>query len=279
MLLKRVVIGAALLTALLIAFVGIRKAPNDMTFLAILSVVVAGGLYEFYCLVEKTGARPYKALGIVFTVLIIFSRSKLIWGNLPVLWASNLLFAFIVLFIVLLLLWQAVGKGTQIKDAAATAIGFFYLWLFWFCLAMIYAHWGLPAVALTVFSIKVGDIAAYFSGSAIGKHKLIPRISPKKSIEGTVFGIAACAAMAFLAVTLFPKSFFYFSHWEAIIFGCSLGIMGLFGDLSESAIKRQAGVKDSSRLFGDMGGVLDLIDSLIFAAPTAYFLLLLMGLV
>ena len=132
MLLKRVVIGAALLTALLIAFVGISKAPNDMTFLAILSVVVAGGLYEFYCLVEKTGARPYKALGIVFAVLLVFSCSKLIWGNLLVLGPSNLLFA----FVVLLLLWQAVGKEAKIKDAAATAIGFFYLWLFWLTLAM-----------------------------------------------------------------------------------------------------------------------------------------------
>ena len=275
MLLKRVVIGAALLTALLIAFVGIRKAPNDMTFLAILSVVVAGGLYEFYCLVEKTGARPYKALGIVFSLAAVFCWSQMVRGTYELLQHQNLLFA----FIVLLFLWQALGKKSQIKDAAATAIGFFYLWLFWLCLAIIYQNprFGLPAVALTVFSVKVGDIAAYFSGSAIGKHKLIPRISPKKSIEGTVFGIAACAAVAFLAVTLFPKSFFYFSHWEAIIFGCSLGIMGLFGDLSESAIKRQAGVKDSSRLFGDMGGVLDLIDSLIFAAPTAYFLLLLMG--
>jgi len=275
MLLKRVVIGAALLTALLIAFVGIRKAPNDMTFLAILSVVVAGGLYEFYCLVEKTGARPYKALGIVFSLAAVFCWSQMVRGTYELLQHQNLLFA----FIVLLFLWQALGKKSQIKDAAATAIGFFYLWLFWLCLAIIYQNprFGLPAVALTVFSVKVGDIAAYFSGSAIGKHKLIPRISPKKSIEGTVFGIAACAAVAFLAVTLFPKSFFYFSHWEAIIFGCSLGIMGLFGDLSESAVKRQAGVKDSSRLFGDMGGVLDLIDSLIFAAPTAYFLLLLMG--
>jgi len=274
---KRVVIGAALLVALFVAFLGMRKAPNDMAFLGILSVVVAGGLYEFYGLMEKMDARPYKALGIVFSVAVIFCWSSMVRGTYELLQHLYLLFA----FIVLLFVWQALSKKTQIKDAAATAIGFFYLWIFWLCLAIIYQNpwFGLPAVAVTVFSVKIGDIAAYFSGRAIGKHKLIPRISPKKSIEGTVFGIAACMAVVLFMVRLLLKSslnFSQWSHWEAIIFGCSLGVMGLLGDLAESAIKRQAKVKDSSRLFGDMGGVLDLIDSLIFAAPTAYFLLVLM---
>ena len=274
MLLKRVIIGAALLAALLIAFIGIRRAPNDLTFLAILSIVVAGGLYEFYTLMEKMGARPYKVLGIVFSLLAVFCWSRMVQGTYSLLQHLNLLFA----FILLLFLWQALGKKSQIKDAAVTAVGFFYLWLFWLCLAIIYQNpWlGLPAVALTVLAVKVGDIVAFFSGSALGKHKLIPRISPKKSIEGTVLGIAGCVAVAVLARRLFPANFSYFSYGEAIIFGSSLGIMGLLGDLSESAIKRQAGVKDSSRLFGNMGGVLDLIDSLIFAAPTAYILLRLM---
>jgi phosphatidate cytidylyltransferase len=125
--------------------------------------------------------------------------------------------------------------------------------------------------------VKAGDIAAYISGRAIGKHKLTPRISPKKSIEGTVFAVAACTAVVFLTVKIFSKHFYYFSDWEAIIFGSSLGVMGLLGDLSESAIKRQAQVKDSSRLFGDMGGVLDLIDSVVFATPAAYFLFMFMA--
>jgi len=271
MLLKRVAIGAALLAALSVAFMGIHRAPNDLAFMAVLSVVVAGGLYEFYSLMEKMGARPYKALGIGFSLLAVFCWPPIVWTTYQFLSPYNLLFA----FIVILILWQALGKKSQIKDAAATIIGFFYLWLFWLCLTIIYLDpsLGLPAVALTVFSVKVGDIVAYFSGSALGKHKLIPRISPKKSIEGTVFGIAACVAIVVLALRLFPAYFPYSSYGRAIIFGSSLGIMGLWGDLSESAIKRQAGVKDSSRLFSDMGGVLDLIDSLTFAAPTAYILL------
>jgi phosphatidate cytidylyltransferase len=124
-------------------------------------------------------------------------------------------------------------------------------------------------IAYLLLVTKSGDIAAYFAGTAFGKHYLIPRISPKKSVEGTAAGIVTSFIMAIALKGLLPQV--HIAH--IIIIGAILSTISQIGDLSESLIKRDCKVKDSSSLFPGLGGMLDLIDSLLFTTPIFYFYL------
>ena len=127
---------------------------------------------------------------------------------------------------------------------------------------------GLWAVVATVFVPKVGDIGAYFTGRAVGRHKMAPTLSPKKTWEGFAGGLAASAGTAVgigFAAPLFPHG-----PLEAAAFGLVVGTAGVLGDLFESLLKRDAQVKDASATLPGFGGVLDVIDSILFAAPVSY---------
>jgi phosphatidate cytidylyltransferase len=136
-------------------------------------------------------------------------------------------------------------------------------------LAQVY-RWGGWTVLVVLASIWLCDSAAYFAGLGFGKHKLFERVSPKKTWEGAVAGFAAAvAAFAGGQALLLP----YLGIGEAIVCGMIVGIFGQAGDLFESLLKRDAGVKDSSTLIPGHGGVLDRFDSLIFVAPLLYLYL------
>lgn len=122
-------------------------------------------------------------------------------------------------------------------------------------------------VLLTVFA---DDTAAYFVGRLVGRHKMAPRISPGKSWEGFVAGTVAAMAVSFFA--LYDQGFV--SNWEAVMLGAAVAIAASIGDLFESAIKRDLGVKDSGRLLAGHGGVLDRLDSLLWAGPAAFYVVL-----
>ncbi len=124
-------------------------------------------------------------------------------------------------------------------------------------------------VLLVLLAIWVADAAAYFAGKAFGKHKITPGISPNKSLEGYIAGLAGST----VTVLIFAR--FYLPHWPvatAIATGVLLGFFSTLGDLFESVLKRGAGIKDSSGLIPGHGGVLDRIDSLLFAYPTYYLI-------
>lgn len=125
-------------------------------------------------------------------------------------------------------------------------------------------------VLYVVFVTKVGDVAAYFIGKGIGKHVLAPHLSPKKTWEGAV-GAVLAAAVTSLLFSYIAGGFLY--PEEALLLGGFLGAAGICGDLAESLIKRDAGVKDSSSLPG-FGGVLDILDSLLFTFPLFYVYLI-----
>lgn len=136
---------------------------------------------------------------------------------------------------------------------------------------------GVWAVVLFVTVVKVADIGAYFTGSMIGRTKLIPAVSPLKTVEGFAGGLLLAIVVSIvLSATLpwphaadaTPISFF-----QAALFGALIAIVGAFGDLVESIFKRDATSKDSSRVIPAFGGILDLLDSPTFAAPLAYLLL------
>src|SRR5262249_47725898 len=116
---------------------------------------------------------------------------------------------------------------------------------------------------------------AYFGGRLVGRHKLAPRLSPGKSWEGFLIGAAACIFVSFIA--LYDTRDRYLVIWEAIVLGVVIGLAEVMGDLFESALKRDLEVKDTGRLLGGHGGMLDRIDGLLFAAPAAYFLVVSFG--
>lgn len=132
---------------------------------------------------------------------------------------------------------------------------------------------------LAVFTLLLADWAvntvAYFAGRLVGRHKLAPRLSPGKTWEGFVAGTAAGVAVAFFA--LYEERETFLSIPQAIALGAAITLAAALGDLFESALKRDMRVKDTGRLLGGHGGMLDRIDSLLFAAPAAFYVILAFG--
>jgi phosphatidate cytidylyltransferase len=131
---------------------------------------------------------------------------------------------------------------------------------------------GVAALALAIFVPKSGDIGAYFTGRALGRHKMTPLLSPKKTWEGLAGGLVLSAVAAVLINRLVAP--LLRGDGEAAAFGLVVGAAGVLGDLAESAVKRDCQKKDASRAVPGFGGVLDVVDSVLFAAPVAYWWLL-----
>ena len=128
---------------------------------------------------------------------------------------------------------------------------------------------GRPLVYFLACTVWAGDTGAYYVGSRLGRRALAPRVSPKKTLEGALGGVATAMLVAALgSVWVWPR----ISPATAVWCGALLAVVGILGDLAESVVKRAAGVKDSGRLIPGHGGVLDRLDSLIFGVPTLYAL-------
>jgi phosphatidate cytidylyltransferase len=137
------------------------------------------------------------------------------------------------------------------------------------------AERGRLALLTVLLTVWADDTAAYFVGRTVGRHRMAPTLSPKKSWEGFAAGTVAAVAVAFFA--LYQDRDTYLSIWEAVVLGACIAVAAVLGDLFESAVKRDVAVKDSGRLLGGHGGFLDRLDSLLFAAPAAYAVLLGLG--
>jgi phosphatidate cytidylyltransferase len=131
-------------------------------------------------------------------------------------------------------------------------------------------HECIAALALTIFVPKCCDIGAYFTGRLIGKHKMTPVLSPKKTWEGAAGGLTAAALTAVLLDRFGPAPLLRENLAVEIGFGLTVGIAGMLGDLAESLIKRDCRQKDASQVVPGFGGVLDVVDAILFAAPVAY---------
>lgn len=127
---------------------------------------------------------------------------------------------------------------------------------------------GIQWLFLLMIIVMAGDSTAYYVGSAFGKHRLYPEVSPKKSIEGSLGGLAGSLAGTVIAkMTFFPQLGF----GDCVATALLLGVLGQLGDLFESLIKRSCGVKDSGGIVPGHGGILDRLDSVLFAAPVAFY--------
>jgi phosphatidate cytidylyltransferase len=178
----------------------------------------------------------------------------------------ELLFIVLALLFLILMQFKRRQNTGAIVDISTTLFGILYVsWFFSFLIKIRYLPGGLGLLALVLLTTKLGDIGAYFVGSSVGRTPLLPRISPKKTVEGAIAGLAFSVLGA-----LISKPFLKFSYMHLVFLGIFLGLLGQLGDLSESLIKRDCQVKDSGNILPGMGGVLDEIDSILFTAPVFY---------
>ena len=160
-----------------------------------------------------------------------------------------------------------VTMSTTIMGAAWIALGLGHLLL----LRDVPEH-GRIAVFAVLIAVFADDTAAYLVGRLVGRHKLAPSLSPGKTWEGFIAGTLAAVAACFF--TLYDDRLEFLTIWEAVVLGLAIALAGAAGDLFESALKRDLKVKDSGRLLGGHGGMLDRIDSLLFASVAAYFVVI-----
>jgi phosphatidate cytidylyltransferase len=231
----------------------------------VVTVLIIAGLYEYFVMLEKKGINIYKYFGIIMGSVIPLS----IMFRFEPTRNWELLFIILALFFLILMQFKRRDSSGVIVDISTTLFGILYVsWFFSFLIKIRYLPGGLGFLAALLLITKLGDIGAYLVGSKWGKKPLVPHISPKKTIEGALGGLGFS-----ILGGLASKSFLSFSYGELLIISVSLGVLGQLGDLSESLLKRDCQVKDSGNILPGMGGVLDLIDSLLFTAPVFYFFL------
>ena len=257
MLIKRIV-SSTILIGIIAATIFI-----DWLFGLTVTIFIIAGLYEFFTMLEKKGISIYKYFGIGMGAIIPLSITFRF--ELTKNW--ELLFVVLALLFLILMQFRRRENSGVIVDISTTMFGILYIsWFFSFLIKIRYLQGGIGLFLTVLVITKLGDIGAYFVGTFLGRRPLIPRISPKKSVEGAIGGLIFSVLGA-----LAGKAFLNLSYPHLIFLGIFLGVLAQLGDLSESLMKRDCQVKDSGSIFPGLGGVLDLIDSLLFTAPAFYF--------
>lgn len=240
--------------------------PVYFSVLAALGIVL--GLIEYYMLTQKVGARSGYFIGLVATLGLLgafyFGRHDLI---------GPMIGALVIIELIAQLLWNRELTST-LTGSAATIFGVAYVSLlggYIIALRVISdPRPQIPEKLLTLFFIIVfaGDTGAYYTGRLLGRHRLAPRISPAKTVEGALGGLVGNLIAATAAhFTFFPE----LPVKHIIPLALAMGTLGILGDLCESMLKRGAQTKDASQLIPGHGGLLDRLDSMLFNAPLLYF--------
>jgi phosphatidate cytidylyltransferase len=243
---------------------------NDWLFIAVICLLTGAALYEFFYLIKKKDIPIYSYTGIFIGVLIPLS----IFTHFELTRNWELLFIVCGFLLILLLQFSRQDNKNAILGLSTTLFGVLYVsWFFSFLVKtrFLLPDWnGMLLVAFIVAVTKSADIGALVIGSQFGKHPLLPKVSPNKSIEGCIGGLVFSALVA-MALRSWLPPMPHFSYPYVAVMGMFFGGLGQLGDLSESLIKRDCNVKDSGReLLPGMGGALDMIDSLLFSAPAFY---------
>jgi phosphatidate cytidylyltransferase len=241
-------------------------------FVALTAIAIVLALAEFYSLAAKVGCKPESLAGYIAGLVVsagfVLDEPALTVAALVVVTIAALAAAML----------HSDDIKSSLVSVSATVFGVIYVALLAGCLIGVRmvpdapraegAH--IAGKLLTTFFaiVMLTDTGAYYTGRSIGRHKLAPRISPGKTIEGAIGGFV----MAVVAALLCKLSFFReipTSH--ALVLGAIIGAIGQIGDLAESMLKRAAGVKDSGAILPGHGGMLDRVDSLLFCAPVLYY--------
>ncbi len=263
------VISAVIFLPILIAVIWpFSPFYSPVYFAVLVAMAVVLGLMEYYALTDRIGARAGRVPGILAGLGILFAAYS---GR------HELIVAILGALVIIDLSWQLFTNHdlrSSITSTAATIFGVVYVALLSGYLIEIHRiehaipYLAAKLIGLFFLIIFAGDTGAYYTGRSIGRHKLAPRISPGKTIEGAVGGLVANVLVALVAhYTFFPELKIAYAIPLALV----MGVLGQIGDLCESMFKRGAEAKDAGQIIPGHGGVLDRLDSLVFNAPVLYY--------
>jgi phosphatidate cytidylyltransferase len=251
---------------------------GDWALAIVLSVLAALAAWEFFRIARETGAFPLELAGISIAALLPIAvhaqRRGVYTMSLTALVAIGLLlFASTI--------WLRGPAGKPLASVAITAFGVLYAAQFAYIYALRYHDYAVGALAgtalvfLPILLTWATDIGAYAVGRSMGRKKLIPAVSPGKTVEGALGGLAVTIVVCLFYVRFILMRFAQLglTIQGAVLFAIVVSVAAQTGDLAESLLKREAGIKDSSRIIPGHGGILDRFDSLLFVMPVAYLVL------
>lgn len=254
-----------------ILYLLIRGLP-PVFFFIFAAAVIMRVQYEFYDLFYRNRGRRSVyvglALGLSLSIRFYLEKSGGVRNPIP----FEMVFPLLLMAVFLYHLFFFQDIKTTLVDSSVLFLGVVYIagflsYLIWIRLSTD----GSALIIFLLFLIWGGDAGAYYAGRSIGRRKLYPQVSPNKTVEGAFGGLVGSFIGGFLAKMIFGLSFF--SFFDLVFLAILLGGFGQLGDLTESMLKRSAGVKDSSALIPAHGGLLDKLDSVAFAAPLFYYYL------
>ncbi len=241
----------------------VLQGSHYLFFLSVLTIALMG-LYEFFSLQEGEDTRLQKLFGLLMGALLLrgfyYEDFTLILRSI----------VFSLLLLIVLRMFSRRDVAHAVKEIAIVFFGIFYICFLLGYLILLrgWEHHGQAWIFFLFLTVWAGDTGAYYLGRRFGRHKLYPRVSPNKTLEGSAGGLLCSLAAAVVGkVLFFPE----YSLLHMVLIGGVLGIVGQIGDLSESLLKRSSGAKDSGSLFPGHGGVLDRFDSILFASPVLYY--------
>jgi phosphatidate cytidylyltransferase len=265
--------------ALLIAFSGF-----EILFWLLISVFGLIALLEFYRMLDHKGLPNFKITGMICGVVML-GGSFYYFSKIGPAGSYDFEIAVLLFFLLTVFARQMFARlrhDEPLQTMAYTLFGLLYvLWLFNFTTKILYltprsstgAVTGQFYVLYLIAVTKFGDMGAYLTGSAIGRHLMTPHISAKKTWEGFFGALGFALFCSLMLFKLMPGHLSALTWTHATILGLLLGFGAVVGDLAESIIKRSTDVKDSGSLLPGIGGALDLVDSLLFTAPLLFFYL------
>ncbi|MDQ1351136.1 MAG: phosphatidate cytidylyltransferase [Acidobacteriota bacterium] len=239
------------------------KFTPDRWFSLVLFLLISAGAYELVKLTQPVKSCMILVLlsGLIVALSFTFGKPGLRSSIIIILLLTGLFFLFSIR--------KRENLDTFVRDMGIHFLIIIYLYVpLYFILEL--KRLGSNFLFFMIFVIAVGDTGAYFVGSAIGKHKIYPVASPKKSLEGLIAAVITAALTGWLSIVVFPVPV---KVWQAIATGGVIGLLSQLSDPVESLFKRAAGKKDSGNLLPGHGGVLDRVDSYIFCAPVLFYII------
>ena len=283
MLKKRIITALCGIPILIAAIWFDKPLPWFTVLLAIWGILAA---LEFYRLVAAAKVPPLTYFGLVWTLLFILNGDATLRTILEPYFDLNLIVPLLLTIAVVIPLMGLLlrpQKAEAFTSWAWTVAGILYVgWLLSFLVALRGAEDGRNWVFFALFTTFASDTAAFFVGRAWGRRKLAPNISPAKTWEGAIAGVFGAILISLIFV---PSHFFTWpnplhlprlGYWSAVLLGLFISILGQMGDLAESLFKRNMGVKDTSQLIPGHGGLLDRMDSIVFAGVVVYYYVILL---
>jgi phosphatidate cytidylyltransferase len=255
-------LGARVLSAvvLLPIFLWIVLAGPLWLYGVMITAVAALGQWEFTGMFERAGVHTFRVGGLVGGTIL---TASVVWSP-----AEGATFTLVLLGLLALTLARAARGHAAWQPLAVTLLGVGYVnWLLGYGVRLRALEGGSAWLLLLVWVTWLGETAAYVIGAGLGRRKLVPAISPGKTVEGAVAQVAVSILAAIAAAWFVPE----LRPGPAAIIGAGLGVVGQVGDLVESALKRSVGTKDTGHLIPGHGGILDRLDGLLFNTPVLFY--------